>query len=173
MASPSSSWAAASRSWRSLRAAAPGGCRHASWRRVYLMNAYAATCHNPWRRGVTCRCCLCQCSGLSQCVRVICPALACDTAVAFPIRARARPNCRQVRSQLSQCILAMFRCVQEAVRRESRRRTSCAWTPARLSTFERPRARASEASVSSGSPSCIDTKGQRRRNSKVREQSQL
>ena len=36
------------------------------------------------------------------------------------------------------------------------------------STFERPRARASEASVSSGSPSCIDTKGQRRRNSKVR-----
>ena len=88
-------------------------------------------------RGAMCRGYLWLCSGV---VRVICPALASDTAEACLIRALARPNAGKV-LQLSQDIIAMGRCAQEAVSRESRRvRTGHA-----ASTLLRLRAAASAA----------------------------
>ena len=74
-------------------------------------------------------------------------------------------ECRRGVVALSQSILAMIRCVQEAVSRESRLfRTGHAASTRRFD-FEPPPTRPSEASVSSGSPSCTATKGQRTRNS--------
>ena len=66
-------------------------------------------------------------------------ALASDTAEACLIRALARPNASKVLSQLSQDIIAMCRCAQEAVSRESRRvRTGCVGATLRLCDLRRP-----------------------------------